>query len=480
MHLGFWRLRRSRTSSNDIIKDIDIMQLPTAIQKQHRSVYGAVFLTILIPLYYVSWQHHTALEPPSRVVRPNSTDFVADWLDVRLIDDFNPSAIEAYCKTTEWRPNLVFNLENANGGYGNVRINILDFLFQAIEAGASIMIPGINSRSQTDIVNLGAGRVPFDHFFDEAWFISAMSTACPQMKIYKPDPDKLLGNALGSYHSQTRRLDQDPQNTRKASRAHLDAWITSQKPDYDPSDSTSLNLVNLGCGLWEVDTRSLPSSFRRSFPQVLRFSPSIRRLAALTVQSLALAYPSILLDPRDPTPPKAFHGSHLRTEADALAAGWNGADAPNCNYSSQTDAYISHALAHKLRVMYVASGNASELERFTAKAAAHRPPLTVTTKLSLLPRSALEELDALAWDQQALVDYQVLARSSVFAGFVKSSFSFGLVVARAQRLSDEGRVVMDPFGVRHMDPDVCWDDPIGRLVGRDNWHERQIPRGQWP
>jgi hypothetical protein len=458
------------------------MQLPMSIQKQHTSVYGAAFLTILITLYYVSWQHHTAHAPPSRAAhaRPNSTDFVADWLDVRLIDDFNPSAIERYCNTTEWRPNLVLNLDNANGGIGNVRIMILDFLFQAIEAGASIMLPGMVSRSQTDIVNLHGSRVPFDHFFDEAWFLSAMSSACPQMKIYKPDPDKPLGDAIGGYHFQSRRLDQDPKNTRTASLKHLDDWLASQKPSDNPSDSTSLTIVNVGCGLWEVDTRSLPPSFRRSFPQLLRFNPPIRRLAALTVQNLALAYPSIYLDPRDPVPWKAFHGSHLRTEADALAAGWIGEDAPNSNFSSQTDAYISHALAHKLQVMYVASGNASELERFAAKAAAHHPPLTVTTKLSLLPPPALEELHALTWDQQALVDYQVLARSSAFAGFVRSSFSFGLVVARAQRLSDEARVVEDPFWVRHMEPDICWEDPLSRLVGRDGWHERRIPVGQWP
>ena len=462
--------------------DVYIMQLPTAIQKQHPSVYGAVLLTILIPLYYESWQHHSSHAPPSRAARPNSTDFVADWLDVHLIEGFDPSAIEAYCNTTEWRPNLIFNLDIANGGYGNVRIMILDFLFAAIEAGASIMLPVMAARSKTDIANLRDGHVPFDHFFDEAWFLSAMSSACPQMKIYKPDPDSPLGNAIpSSYHAPSRRLDVDSQNTRKAALAHLDAWLASQKPSYTPSsDTTSLTLVNLDCGLWEVDTRSLPPSFRRSFPQLLRLNPYIRRLAALTVQNLALAYPRVSLDPRDQIPPKAFHGAHLRTEADALAAGWIGAEAPYSNYSAQTDAYIAHALAHKLHLMYVASGNASELERFTAKAAAHRPPLTVTTKLSLLPQTALEELDTMSWDQQALVDFEVLQRCSVFAGFVRSSFSFGLVLARAQRLSDEGRVVMDPIGVRHADPGICWDDPVSRLVGRDGWHELRIPRGQWP
>ena len=363
-----------------------------------------------------------------------------------------------------------------------MRGNILDFLFFAIEAGASIMLPGMASRSQTDITNVWASRAPFDHYFDEAWFLSAMSQACPQMTIYKPQPDQPLENALpGNYLPPSRRLDSSPENTRKAYLAHLDAWLTAKKPSYKtPEDSSSLTLVNIERTLWEIDTRSLPSSFRRSFPQILRINPSIRRLAALTVQSLALANPSLPLDPRDPIPQKVFHGSHLRTEADALAAGWNSATSPNANYTSQSDAYIAHALAHNLRLMYVASGNASELERFASKAAAHNPPLTMTSKLSLLPQSALGELNSLTWDQQALVDYEVLQRSSIFAGFVKSSFSFGIVMARAQRLEDDGRVVMDPMGVRHKDESVCWDDGVSRVVGRDGWHEGRIPRGMWP
>jgi len=103
-----------------MIEDFGIMhwRWSTAIEKQHPSMYGAVFLAILIPLYYVSWQYHTAHAPRGRTTRPPSTDSVAEWLDVHLIEAFNPSAIEAYCNTTEWRPNLVFNLDNANGGVG--------------------------------------------------------------------------------------------------------------------------------------------------------------------------------------------------------------------------------------------------------------------------------------------------------------------------------------------------------------------------
>lgn len=449
------------------------MQLPLTFDKQHPALYIAGLVVVLVPLYYLSWQYHSVHMPPSR---PPSTDFVSDWLDVHLVEPFNPSAISAYCNISTWRPNLVFNLANANGGIGNVRGNILDFIFFAIEAGASIMLPGMASRSQTDISNVWASRAPFGLFFDEEWFLSAMSQACPQMTIYKPKEGDQLSEALpGNYLPHTRRMDEHPDNTRQAYLAHLESWLSSQ-PAYSPDN---LTLVNLERTLWDVDTRSLPSSFRRNFPQILRTSPPIRRLAALTVQNLAFLNSSsrLHIDPRDAIPKAAFYGAHLRTEADAQTAGWN--SAPNSNFSAQSDAYIAHALDHNLEVMYVASGNASELARFRSKAAAHSSPLTVTSKLDLLPPSVLRELENLTWDQQALVDYEVLQRCSVLGGFVKSSFSFNVAVSRAQRGEDEGRVVW-PERVRHVDDGVCFDDGVSRVVGRDGWHEARIPRGMWP
>jgi hypothetical protein len=153
-------------SSNVFENVCDMLYLPTAIDKQHPALYAVGVFIILAPLYYISWQYNTAHAPLSRIVRLPSNDFVGDWLDVHLLEPFNPSAVGVYCNNTTWKPNLVFNLENANGGIGNVRGNILDFMFVSIEAGASIMLPGMASRSETDISNVWASRAPFDNFFD--------------------------------------------------------------------------------------------------------------------------------------------------------------------------------------------------------------------------------------------------------------------------------------------------------------------------
>ncbi|CZT19591.1 uncharacterized protein RCC_05442 [Ramularia collo-cygni] len=439
-------------------------------------VYVAFLVITLLPLYYGSYRYRLrhpyggATISEGRVV---PQDFIHEWLDVHVIEPYSASPLSNYCNRTEWRPNLVFNLANANGGIGNVRGNILDFVFFAIEAGASIVLPGMAVRSQDDLSNVWADRASFDALFDEEWFLRKMKEACPRMQIYKPEPGMEVAPALeGNYLPSSRRMDESFDNTKDAYLAHLDGWLQS-KPNFE---ADKLVVVNLERTLWEIDTWSLPVGFRRNFGQLLRVNPSACQLAALAVQNLALGY-GIPLDPRTAIPKNSFYGAHLRTEADAANAGW--LNAPNANFSAQTDAYIQQASKHNLGLIYAASGDPTDLGRFKAKAAAHSPPVQVVTKFDLLPPSGAAILKEMTWDQQALVDFEVLKRCSLFGGFVKSSFSYNIGMARYQWLEDQGKVV-DPWMVTHSMDGVAFDDGLSRMLGRDAFHEQRIPRGMWP
>lgn len=402
-----------------------------------------------------------------------SADFIREWLDTQLIEPFNPWPLKIYCNRTEWHPNLVFNLPNANGGMGNVRGNILDFIFFAIEAGASIIKPDMFTRSTEDLSELWAPRAPFDYFFDEEWFDSAMASACPQMTIYEPEPGRELKDPLpGNYYPRQRRPDFDPGNTKEGYLEHLEVWMRGNGEFRDGE----LNVVNIERTLWEVDTRSLPRGLRRNFGQLLRTSPSRRRYAAVALQTLNDRF-GLQIDPRDAIPKHAFYGAHLRTEEDVHKNGW--VNDPYSNFTEQTDSHIANAVKNKLSVIYAASGDANELEKFKEKAAAHRPPLNVTSKFDLLPPQELEEVMKLSWDQQALVDFEVLQRCSVFGGFAKSSFSYHVAFARNQRLEDWG-LVMDPWYVINEDEGVTFDDGYNKIVGRFPLMERRVPRGLWP
>ncbi|KAI7408689.1 hypothetical protein KC336_g13022 [Hortaea werneckii] len=448
-----------------------------------------LLLATLTPLYIGSYHyrlHHPyGLPTPQQpTVQPATTSpptFIRDWLAVHVVEPFNPSALNTYCNQSVWDPHLVFNLADANGGIGNIRGNFLDFLFYALEAGASIMLPSMATRSHADLSDVWASRGDFDLMFDEEWFLSALGLACPQMRVYKPRPGEEMVEPLpGIYSPPSRRMDVDLGNSREGFRRHLEGWLRENREREGKGKrgegEEETVLVNVGRTLWEVDTRSLPPGFRRNFGQLLRINPTIRRLAAMVVERLADER-QLMIDPKRPILPQAFYGAHLRTEADAQAIGW--LSEPNTNFSAQTDAYIAHALAHGLTTLYVSSGSSEEISRFATKAAAHAPPLTVLSKHSLLSPQALRDLNALTWDQQALVDYEVLHRASVFGGFVKSSFSFNIAITRAQWGEDRGRVV-EPWSVSHREIGVAFDDGLSRVVGRDGWHEGRIPRGMWP
>ncbi|KAK4498792.1 hypothetical protein PRZ48_009302 [Zasmidium cellare] len=455
------------------------MQISTSsVQNQPRIVYAIFMLATLTPLYYLSYQYHLrhpygSSLPGNQPPHPSSPQFIRDWLNTHVITPFNSYPLEFYCNQSEWRPSLVFNLANANGGIGNIRGNMLDFLFQSIEAGASIILPGMASRSDDDLSNVWASRSPFDHFFDEEWFLKTIQEACPDMSVYKPQPDQPLKEAVpGVFYPRTRRADTDFGNNKRAYLESLQTFL-DENGQVDPDEVT---LVNLERTLWDIDTRSLPLGFRRNFGQLLRINPTIRRLAAIVVQQLSLKF-AIDIDPRDAIPRRAFYGAHLRTESDAQNAGW--LDEANANFSAQTNAYIAQALKHKLEVIYVASGNATDLALFRHKALSHAPPLNVTSKFDLLPPNEAAALKELSWDQQALVDYEVLQRCSVFGGLAKSSFSYNIAMTRNQWLEDNGRV-NDPWMVQHSEDGVSFDDGISRILARDGVHEQRIPRGMWP
>lgn len=450
----------------------------SSIQNQPPIVYALFLLVTLAPLYYVSYQYHLrhpygSSLPTYQPTPPSSPEFIREWLDTHVVTPFDPYALKWYCNQTVWRPNIVFNLASTNGGIGNIRGNILDFVFQSIEAGASIMLPGMAARSEEGSSNSSASRAPFDHFFDEAWFLKTMEEFCPEMSVYKQQTNEPLKEAVpGVYNPTSRRMDNTFENTKSAYLQSLQTFL-DENAVVGPDNVT---LVNLERTLWEVDTRSLPLNFRRDFGQLLRINPRIRRLAAVIVQRLSMNF-GIDIDPRDAIPRRAFYGAHLRTQVDAMNAGSLGEG--SFNFAAQTDAYIAHALKHKMKVIYVASSNATDLALFRQKALSHAPPLNVTYKMDLLPPSDAVTLNGLTRSQQALVDYEVLQRSSIFGGIAKSSLSYNIAMTRNQWLEDQARI-NDPWMAQHLEEGVSFDDGISRIVARDDVHEARIPRGMWP
>ena len=460
------------------------MRLPS-LHSLSFTAKAALAAITLIPLYYFSYtlrnSHATtgALHGSSS----SSISFVDQWVNSTLLGPLNTTSIRAHCATTKWRPSLIFKLDESNGGIGNVRAHVLDFTLFAIEAGAAIILPGMTVRSTSDLFDVWHGQqANFSRMFDEEFFVDVMGEACPQMKIYRLEEVERMGarvHVIGDgYDARSRRVDFDAEiNSREAAVEYTTQWLKDHGVD-----GKTLSQVSVRHTMWEVDTRSLGSELRRNFGQMFAFRPDTCRYAAVAVRTLATKY-NLPINPSDRLHAKAYYGAHLRTEQDTVSAGWfkpNTATEVGLNYTEQTDAYLAHAAENSLRVMYVATGNATELERFKIKAASDEPPVTVTSKWDLLTPTEAEELGALDWDQQALVDMEILMKCSVFGGFAKSSYSFAIAVARNAYLEARGMPQGYNWRMKEVDSQVAFDDGLSRILGRNQLNEEKVPRGAWP
>ena len=58
-----------------------------------------------------------------------------------------------------------------------------------MSAGAGLILPTINLRSEGNLSDLESGTAPMSYLFDQDRFVSRLKTACPKMPIYRDIED---------------------------------------------------------------------------------------------------------------------------------------------------------------------------------------------------------------------------------------------------------------------------------------------------
>ncbi len=326
--------------------------------------------------------------------------------------------------------------------------------------------------------------------FDEEFFTTSLSAACPQIKIIANesaiDPEPANKPALTPKELGTNFLTNEVERVMDFAsdwRLLFDQWLLGIGA---PSgfDAFSPVLVSIRPSFFEWPILYDDRLFIATFGRILRFSTKILELAATVLYTLDRTY-SLGIDPAETGVPAAgkFYGAHLRTDVDALAANFD-------SYEAQSAAYLTEAQRKKLSVIYLASGSPTDAERFTATAA--EKGIKVATKYALLEASpayadALAEMKALTWDQQALVDFVVLLRSSHFGGTWASSFSYNIVFKRHVAVG-KGTWVPSKLALeesRHSKRGMklrdgeCYKDEVNTVFGRKRlglWFELSM----WP
>jgi hypothetical protein len=156
------------------------------------------------------------------------------------------------------------------------------------------------------------------------------------------------------------------------------------------------------------------AEFAATFGDILRIRKDIADLAAVALTEISKFAG---LDPSADevlTLKAPYLGVQLRSEDDALEF-WP-------DFHAQTSGYLEAANNTNLKHAYLACGNATECHRFGEQAWSQLH-LSVTSKLDLLKGDDLKRLQVLSWDQQALIDFLVLRKSTHFTGYSFSLFT---------------------------------------------------------
>ncbi|CZS94898.1 uncharacterized protein RCO7_06506 [Rhynchosporium graminicola] len=426
------------------------------------------------------------LQTATSIVKPSSkknTFINSLLLDKSEIDGaFDNTTITKLCKTTEWTEGLIFRCEGAEGGIANVRNVVLNCVRYAIEAGATqFIVPEI--LLQTSTSGPKGTPVPFTHYFDLPYFSQTLSSVCPRISI--------VGhvNDLYNFPSTATPVSLHPT---AVTTSLLSGFILASPGNWSSEFKNFLNtthpkpfsaavpvLVSLNAPLLQFPLSYDDPHFVASFGRILRFREDVRRVAAGVVWAMDQKHKLGMERAMGELKGKRWYGAHLRTGDDAANAGWT-------TYATQQGNYVSHAQKSQLSLMYLSSTSTSDTRKFTLYAAGKN--VTVETTDSLLaelvppqgtasvgkykPRKGSEQewelLQGMSWDQQLLVDYEVLLRSSIFGGVWESSFSWGIAMRRHVVASGEkGWVSIAQTGVGAVLPNRLGTRNANKIEGID-------------
>lgn len=358
---------------------------------------------------------------PKKTKTWDEASFRKAWLATEIGGPEDWTRLEELCNQTTWRTDVVLDMYGSRGGIGNVRGTILDLFHFTIRVGAShLILPSYVRRADAtlDWMDESQGYWPFSNLFDETYFTTVMATHCPQMTLHASAASAPHTAKVEPFYEVPRaRTDIDSGETVERVIGHFGDWIAAKPPGYMPGQ---LNLVTVLPTLWWWDMLPSPR-VRKTLGRLLKINPDIRNLAAKAMYNLRTGGYGLeeVIDPRVQIHgADGFYGMHLRTERDAAIVNWANEFG---GYDSQAAIHLAKCQSLGLKVIYLATGDRADVDRFKLKAMSEAN-ITVVTKNDLL--SAPEDTSALqemSWDQNGALDWEILSRSSFFSGPVMVS-----------------------------------------------------------
>lgn len=362
--------------------------------------------------------------------------------------DFPPiksQAIRDVCASMEWNSSLVFTCDNNHGGIGHVRNSILSCVRYAIAAGGSLVIPSIALREDDEMgpthaenhdemeenhshahvdKRHGYGRKGMEYMFDKNHFVESMRLSCPEMPLIRHMEETITDRRRGLLpetlfeYVPTSGLEHPEEF-----HPRLHAWIDTVMNPYPQEEPI---IIDLEQSFLHYPTHSDGHGFAHSFGNILKFRKDVRVLATKTLHQMNDWYDMHMNISSNIIAPSYF-GVHLNTE-NPYSTKRHQSDVLYSHFQAQSSAYLEKASADHMKLMYVASGNVQEVHQLALQSGAYE--VAVTHKEDLLKGADMEQLEALRWDQRALVDYLVLLKAQEFGGVGHSPFSWQVAMTR--------------------------------------------------
>ncbi|CZT53146.1 uncharacterized protein RSE6_14600 [Rhynchosporium secalis] len=449
-------------------------------------------------------------QPALQLLAGEDANFLRHAMSVEFPSPMDYTPIQEVCSADvgegdnrRFRPGLVFSCEEQHGGVGMVRNQILKCVRFAIHAGAGLVIPGMAKRNQKDISDIETSNtVPLEYLFDREMFVKQLTESCPGMRLYNsvedfPGYEDRVKTEQGKEKGLELVGDQfEPDRPREGIshpedwREEFDAWLKEKDVQYTQKKPVH---VKIGQAYLEYNVHSDSPEFVSEFGKLLSFRADTRALAARVLLQMKIQY-GVDAEPTRPArmDGKGFLGAHLRLEKDAIEA-WTVAEGwVYSERDKQFGGVWDEARRTKSNVIYVATGDEDIVDAFKELAdgelaaeveegeVLERRNVSIMTKRSLLSASPhdLARLEAMTFDQQALVDFLIMFKSTFFVGIASSSFPWTVALRRHEMSMYRGA---DGMGYANEGSDILRDE-LSVILGERKEYPYVDPFewGLWP
>lgn len=378
-------------------------------------------------------------------------DFFDQVYNVKEPPHMQLSALESECRSSQWQSNLYFECILMQGGLTTLMSQVKTCLHMAIELGANLIMPTTPVRGAEDLVSWDENnRKPLGLWFDRDFLISRLTAACPNMKVAtlndKQEPELFIGMRVEmDYGKAPFRWGFGPYETPETP---WKSWFL------DTVEAATTELANKQDNI--VLRAGTPSQFfnvtddvrhnQRAWfelSHLMRARPIPREIIGKILETFS----------DDAGRRIPFLGVHFRAEDDVNdSAFWTPIEKQISRIWETVEEVrrVYRYPAAVPKMIYLACGDAAQVANFKAGAADHG--WQVVDKWSIaqsISAEAVQMIDDLDFDHEAMIDMGVLAISDFFVGLGASAFSFTIAHSR----SPTGRYLGSSLDTEDIDPE---------------------------